>query len=262
MRIFLKIGGSLITDKNQPYTAREDMIERIAGEIQRALAADPNLELILGHGSGSFGHIAAKKYNTQEGVHTPQEWQGFVEVRKQAQALHNIVMNAMHEKGLPVVSFPPSAAITTNAHTVVNWNLDPIQQALQAGLLPVIFGDVVFDQSIGGTILSTEDLLGHLADHITLDRILIAGIEAGVWRDADTPYDIIPVLTEQTYQEHLDVIRGSGSTDVTGGMQAKVQILLSIVKKQPSLQAAIFSGKEQDAIYKALRGKEPGTIIR
>ncbi len=41
---------------------------------------------------------------------------------------------------------------------VESWNLAPITKALRSGLIPVVYGDVVFDQDLGGTILSTEEL--------------------------------------------------------------------------------------------------------
>jgi len=58
---FLKFGGSLITDKHQPHTARLDVLSRLSREV--ATAWNPNLpmQLILGNGAGSFGHISAKK---------------------------------------------------------------------------------------------------------------------------------------------------------------------------------------------------------
>jgi isopentenyl phosphate kinase len=54
--VFLKLGGSLITDKNQAHTARLDVLERMAFEIAAARAQDQDLKIVLGHGSGSFGH--------------------------------------------------------------------------------------------------------------------------------------------------------------------------------------------------------------
>ena len=53
---FLKLGGSLITDKSRPQTARLDVLERLASEIAQAYHKHPDLSLVIGHGSGSFGH--------------------------------------------------------------------------------------------------------------------------------------------------------------------------------------------------------------
>ncbi|MDP1544580.1 MAG: hypothetical protein Q8L87_01060, partial [Anaerolineales bacterium] len=75
--VLLKLGGSLITDKDTPYTPRWDKLANLALEINTALDSNPNLLLILGHGSGSFGHVAAKQHGTREGVKTREQWLGF-----------------------------------------------------------------------------------------------------------------------------------------------------------------------------------------
>src|SRR5215207_11554757 len=66
--IFLKLGGSLITDRTQPYTPRLDIIEDVALQISAALQDYPDLRLVIGHGSGSFGHVAASEYHTRDGL--------------------------------------------------------------------------------------------------------------------------------------------------------------------------------------------------
>ena len=33
--------------------------------------------LVIGHGSGSFGHYMASKYGTRKGVDGPDQWAGF-----------------------------------------------------------------------------------------------------------------------------------------------------------------------------------------
>ncbi|MCJ7621187.1 MAG: uridylate kinase, partial [Anaerolineae bacterium] len=77
--VFLKLGGSLITDKGSPQTAREGVIRRVVGEIRAALDEVPTLRVVLGHGSGSFGHPPASKYGVQEGLAGSDDWWGYAE---------------------------------------------------------------------------------------------------------------------------------------------------------------------------------------
>ena len=63
--LFLKLGGSLITDKHTPRTPRPDVLARLMQEITEARAARPGMRIVLGHGSGSFGHVEAKRYGTR-----------------------------------------------------------------------------------------------------------------------------------------------------------------------------------------------------
>ena len=122
-------------------------------------------------------------YGTRQGVDSAAGWRGFSEVWYEAVALNRIVMDALHHASLPAISFPPSGAVTAKDGQVSTWNLVPLVSALDAGLLPVVFGDVVFDQVRGGTILSTEDIFSHLARRLLPKRILLAGIDQGVWDD-------------------------------------------------------------------------------
>jgi isopentenyl phosphate kinase len=262
MRVFLKLGGSLITDKDQPYTARRDVIARIAAEIAACQQADPDLQILLGHGSGSFGHYAARDYGTRDQVSSPQEWQGFQKVWAAAHALNQILLEEMLKVNLPVISLPPSAAISARARKPQQWSTYPIQSALEHKLIPIIFGDVIFDEELGGIIYSTEDLFLRLLPMLQPQEILLAGKEPGVWADFPHNTRVIPLITPVSYGTASSKIQSSASIDVTGGMAAKVQLMLQTVQSYPEITVRIFSGEEPDSISAALRGNETGTTIK
>lgn len=258
---FLKLGGSLITDKGRPHTPRPEVLGRLVGEIAAALREDPELRLLLGHGSGSFGHIPASKYGTRQGVRTIEEWRGFVEVWREAGELNRRVMDALSRAGIPAVAFPPSAGVTCTSGDVKAWDLTPIISALKAGLLPVVFGDVVFDDRLGGTILSTEDLFKHLALNLRPQRILLAGIEPGVWADYPACTRLVPLVRPDNFVSIAKNISASASTDVTGGMASKVRESMGLAGEIPGLEIRIFSGEPEGTLLRALAGEPVGTVI-
>jgi len=258
--VFLKLGGSLITEKSREATARNDVISHLAAELSDIRKSNPSRRILLGHGSGSFGHVRAKKYNTRAGVHTPEEWQGFIEVWQQAGALHHIVMDALLAVGLPAIGFPPSASVSAADGRISAWNLAPIQSTLDANLFPVVFGDVAFDSVRGGTILSTEELFVHLAAHLHPSRILLAGDEDGVYADYASHAEIIPEITPSSNQSQI--FEAASVADVTGGMSGKVQAMLDLVQQIPSCQVSIFSGLIPGNLQRALSGEPLGTLIR
>ena len=258
----LKLGGSLITDKNKAGTPRMEIIHRLAVEIAAACAQNPSLRLIVGNGAGSFGHVPAKRYGTRQGVHTPEEWRGFAEVWRQAAALNRLVTDALYAAGLPAMAFPPSAAVTAREGQVVSWDLSPIQYALQAGLLPVVQGDVIFDTARGGTILSTEDLFEHLARKLRPGRILLAGLEQGVWADFPACTRLVAEITPENLPEVAPALGGSVGTDVTGGMASKVGQSLRLVEEIAGLEVLIFSGEIAGVVKDALLGARVGTLLR
>jgi isopentenyl phosphate kinase len=262
MLYFLKLGGSLITDKNASNTARKDVINRLAEEITDALKLRTDLQLVIGHGSGSFGHIPANKYGTRQGVDTAEKWWGFVEVFREARTLNQIVLESLLSVGLPVIAFPPSASIIAKDGAVQSWDLQPMQAALATGLIPLVNGDVIFDSHRGGTILSTEEIFAYLALKLIPQRILLAGIETGVWRDYPACTQLLESITPFAYNSGDAGLSGSAAVDVTGGMRQKVEIMLNLVTQAPGLQSLIFSGAEPGLVYQALLGDLPGTCIR
>lgn len=260
--VFLKLGGSLITHKDRPRSARRTVLERLAGEIVQAKGNSPGLHLIIGHGSGSFGHVPASQYRTREGVETDQEWHGFVEVWREASALNRIVIDILSGAGLDVISFPPSAGAMGSGGELVEWYTEPLERSLRQGLTPVVFGDVAFDRQIGGTIFSTEDLFVFLAPIFKPKRILLVGLEHGVWSDYPQRIKLIELITPETLAELQSSIGASSATDVTGGMYTKVTRSLEICQRVPGLGVSIFSGEQHGAVQRSLMGERLGTLIK
>ena len=275
--VFLKLGGSLITDKDRPYTPRLDKLKQLADEIASSLT--PERHLILGHGSGSFGHAAAKEFGTRDGAplrlppNSPnlggvaqsaeggKYWKGFAEVWFQASQLNRFVMEALRAAGLPAIALAPVSAVTSREVRVARWDLNPLRSALEAGLLPVIYGDVIFDEARGGTILSTEDLFAHLTRELRPNRILLAGLEAGVWEDFPARTRLVSRISLQSYETMRAGIGASASVDVTGGMAAKVGQMFDLIREVPTLTVRIFSAEEAGNLSRTLVGADIGTEL-
>ncbi|MGD8404200.1 MAG: isopentenyl phosphate kinase [Anaerolineales bacterium] len=281
--VFLKLGGSLITDKTQAYTPRLDKLGDLSDQIARALRNQPELLLVLGHGSGSFGHTAAQEYRTRDGApapaplapagHSPrfqkkrgeieggEYWKGFTEVWYQASRLNRFVIQALHEAGIPAMTFSPAASVWSENGKVVRWDLSQIEYALEVGIVPVVHGDVIFDKAKGGTILSTEELFEHLARELHPGRILLAGLEEGIWADFPARRQKVERVTRKSFNEIEQSTGKATGADVTGGMESKVRQMLELAEAIPGLTIQIFSGEWPENLQQALAGKILGTII-
>jgi len=274
--VFLKLGGSLITDKTQPYTPRLNVMDDLALQIKTALQTHPSLRLIIGHGAGSFGHVPASEYHTRDGLppratplaHRGRDeseenyWKGFAEVWYQASALNRFVMKALHKAGLRTMSLSPASSVITSNSKVTVWDTTPIRMALSVGIVPVIHGDVVFDEVRGGTILSTEDLFMHLTRALHPERLLLAGLEAGVWADFPTRTKLVEQITTRNFEEIKAGVGKAAGADVTGGMESKVKQMLDMVQEFPGLTVHIFSGEEPGNLVRALTRENLGTLIK
>ena len=262
--IFLKLGGSLITDKTKVEQARKPIIRRLAREIKAAREVRPDLQIVLGHGSGSFGHVAAKKHGTREGVADRPGWLGYAEVAAAAARLNQIVTEVFVAEGVSVVSLPPSASARCDDGHLSYLDTFVLRAALEHGLVPLVQGDVALDTVRGATIVSTEDVFIYLVREFQPTRILLAGEVAGVYEHSDTTGAIIPVITPGNVAQYAAVLGGSHGTDVTGGMFGKVNQMLDAVKHYPAIEARIFSGAARGQVQRLLIDPSAaiGTAIR
>ncbi len=258
--VFVKLGGSLITDKRREATPRRRVLRRLAADLRSALDQRPEMRIVLGHGSGSFGHWEANRYGTRQGVHSPAQWHGFAQVAAAAAQLDRLVVDTFLEAGVPVLSLQPSASALAQDGVPHSWDDTNLRLALEHGLIPLIFGDVAFDTRRGGTILSTESLFVYLAQKLHPQRILLLGNAPGV---LDEWHRVIPRITPAGYPKIDRFLRGSCCTDVTGGMADKVAQMVHLVERIPSLRVWILTGHEENVLRTSLLEPErtPGTCI-
>lgn len=261
MLTFLKLGGSLITDKLRAKQVRADTIDQIVNEIKEALFENPDIKLLIGHGSGSFGHVSAKQYNTRSGVSGKSGWEGFTRVWYDARSLNQYLVDAFQHSGLKLIAFPASASCICSNRKITQWSVDPIRAALHHGLIPLVNGDVVFDTTLGGTILSTEEQFSYLAKEMKPDRILLAGKEDGIWSDYPNNTKLLSKISPDWIRQNNSLIGESSAVDVTGGMKTKTELLGSIIADNPDATGLIFSGQKLGNIKNALLGENPGTLI-
>lgn len=259
--IFLKLGGSLLTEKTGYEALRPQTLARLASEIAQARAHEPGLSLVLGHGSGSFGHVAGAKHGTRAGVGGPEGWYGFAEVADAAARLNRHVVAALLSADVPAIGLAPSASAQVADGIITHLSTTPVESALASGLVPVMFGDVAFDSIRGGTIVSTEEVMSYLAGKLPRNWFLLAGETDGV---LDLNGQVIPLITRDTLHDVVPALGGSRGTDVTGGMASKVMAMLDLIDSQPGLKIRIFSGLQPGQLGRILLNPNQsiGTLLQ
>lgn len=253
MVTLLKLGGSLITDKKQRSTLRPEILEQLAKEIRFALDKQPDLQLVIGHGSGSFGHFEANEHNTIKGVLTKAQWHGFASVNRIAAELNFHVASAFADKGIPIFRVQPSASAIAREGMIQTMEIQPIIRAVDNGLIPLVYGDVAFDDILGGTIVSTETVFRYLTSKLPVQRILLLGEVDGVY---DNHGDVIPQITSKNFEDIQLALKGSDGVDVTGGMLTKVQDMLQLAMQAPYPDVFILNGKIKNRVADALLGND------
>jgi isopentenyl phosphate kinase len=254
--IFLKLGGSLITDKSKPYTLRGEVISRLCREIHEARMESRSLSLLIGHGGGSFPHVSASKYQTHLGAIHKDSWEGFSKVQDDAAKLNRIIVSALIEAGENAISIQPSASCISREGRITEWYTKSIESALSKGVIPVPYGDVSFDDKKGFCIISTEEILRFLANKLNPKMVIMAGKVDGV---LDGKGRVIGEISRGNLHAVSKLLMSSdGIADVTGGMVHKVKKSLDI-----GVPVEIINGMRPGFLKRALLGERGlGTIIR
>lgn len=260
MLTFIKFGGSLITDKGVEGSFHEAVVMRLGHEITTAMSANKDLQVLIGHGSGSFGHFAARQYGTMQGVHTPEQWRGFAHVATTAAELNHLTAKALQSAGLPIWHIQPSASARSRDGAIVSMAVEPIREAIAHGIVPLVYGDVSLDELRGGTIISTETIFFYLAHHLPVATILLLGEVEGVFNENG---QIIAEITPVNLSAIEAALGGSAGTDVTGGMETKVRDMVALTQEITGLTIRIMNGSAKGLLRQTLLGEtQPGTRIR
>ncbi|MBE0516360.1 MAG: isopentenyl phosphate kinase family protein [Methanophagales archaeon] len=261
--IFVKLGGSLITEKSAPSTITYDAIRRIVKELKEAIERDQALSLLIGHGGGSFPHPIAQSFRTSEGFIQDTSVRGFALCQHAASTLNRILIDLMVDYAIDAVSIQPSACCIAKDGAIADFFIEPIKVCMENRIIPVVFGDCVLDTVRGCTVLSTEQIFAHLSSSIRPSRVLIFGLVGGVYTgdpQKDEKARFIPEIEIEKFNEVESYLGDSYSVDVTGGMVTKVKELIKIAKM--GIECEVLSGRP-GYITKALSGERGlGTIIK
>lgn len=258
--ILIKIGGSLITDKQKPFTLKAEALEKVCNEIH--LAQKSGKLLILGHGGGSFPHFPAKKYKTHLGIQDKSSYRGIAEVADAAARLNRIVIQTLMKKGVNAISIAPSSIFVSKNFIKDSLCTESVEEALRLGLLPVVYGDVILDREKGCTIYSTERVLGYIGLALkkhgyVIEKIIHCGQTNGVYDDNG---NTIPLINLKTIDCMRHCLGESGGVDVTGGMTHKVEESLELAKQ--GIPGLIIDGIDHGSLSQAIAGiKVLGTRI-
>ncbi len=266
--VFCKLGGSVLTVKSRPHTARPRVIARMAAEVAQALQTCPGLGLVLGHGSGSFGHSVAQRTGTRAGVRGAEGWLGFAQVAAAAARLNRKVTDALLAAGVPTWSLPPSATARCEGGRLVSLDTEHLREALANGLVPLVYGDVALDRTLGGTIVSTEQVLAYLAQELHPRRMILVSDVDGVYAGdprLNPSAERVPEINRENWRTVQALLSGSHATDVTGGMRSKVEEMVHLAQQVPGLEVLILSAEHPGTLARALstpHDHDTGTVIR
>lgn len=243
MTVVLKLGGSVITEKDRPETVDDAALDRAAADV-----ADADLErLVVVHGGGSFGHPAAAAHGVTETEGT-RDADAIRAIHGAMRELNDAVVGRLAEHGVPAIPIHPLSVAARGQDGALA--LDPSAPAtlLDEGFVPVLHGDGVAHAGRGVTVLSGDEIVTALARSLDADRVGLCSTVPGVLDGEGEVLDRV-----RDYEAVADSLGGSEATDVTGGMAGKVRALLAL-----DGSSFVF---DLEGLAGFLSGGSPGTRI-
>jgi isopentenyl phosphate kinase len=285
--MLVKLGGSLLTDKRRPGTLRRDVVARLAAELAAGLprARRRGVAVVLGHGSGSFGHVAAAQSGIADGLGPAERGgggrggaeraggerggeeraarlAGASATQARAAELHGEVTAALRIARLAPFSLAPSSLLVAAGRRPAEMAAEPLLLALAEGFLPVLYGDVVLDRRQGVAICSTERVFAAAAEALAAHGLRVRealwlGETAGVYDQAG---EVIPEIAPGGPAAAAAHAGAAAGTDVTGGMAHRLETALALA--EGGIVSTLADGTVPGLLERALAGEPvPGTRV-
>jgi len=253
--ILLKLGGSLLTDKNKPFSIREDVVKSAIRQIIEA-----NKKIILIHGGGSFGHPLAKKYSISKGLDKsiPNQILGVAETHQSMNKFNSYLVNHFLELKYPVLSIQASSIFIKDSDLISTKSLDVIETALDLGIIPILYGDIILEKHGSFSIISGDQIILELCEKLsnyTISKVIFAMESDGLYIIDKTSSENCKLVTE-CYSNELDSLKLADlgqKIDVTGGIKGKLNVIRKICKFKISVQ--LINGLIEDYILKSLKNQ-------
>ena len=178
--------------------------------------------------------------------------------QRRAAALHQLVMAAIARAGARAFSFAPSSFLKATDGRITGAFVDPIFEALDRGLLPVVYGDVVLDRARGAVVVSTEEIFLLLVRAATkrkhaIARVVWLGETDGVLDDGGLP---IARLSAESARRAARRVRGASGVDVTGGMALRLRTAGLLA--QAGVPSLIVDGRRSGMVASSIAGRAAG----
>jgi len=258
MTILIKLGGSAITDKEEEYFLKEEVLQRISNEISKIQD-----RILLVHGGGSFGHVAALEQGLDEKESEELDPLGFSRVHQAMNELNVEVVNSLISSEVRAVPVQTSACFMKESKGVRLENEKIIEGLLESGFCPVFYGDFVLDESGNLTILSGDQIIEHLAEIFSADRVIMGTDVDGVFTKdpkVDKEAELIHEISPKKWEKISSQIEFSSREDVTGGMENKIKVLIELAKK--GIESRIINIQRPENLIEAVKSdKRVGTKI-
>jgi len=244
--LLIKLGGSIITNKKKPLSAKRKTIDNIVYSFRKI-----NEDFVVVHGGGSYGHYWSVKYD----MHTkPKKYdpKGVSIVKNSMIELNTIILDSFLKNKMNPYCLPPTDFVMGSKP--INKKILEIKKIANSGLIPITYGDALWYGNKKSYILSGDKIMSLLA------RVLRPRLSIFVLNEDGLYYDMKAKKLIYDFKDEKIFIKKT-VMDVTGGMTRKVAEASKISKM--GLKVFFVNGNKPERIVNAItRKKFEGTLFR
>lgn len=256
--IILKLGGSLLTDKNEPFSIRNEILEQSVNEIVKS-----KKKVIIVHGGGSFGHPIAKEYGISGGFNKEIENQfyGLAKTHEAMVKLNSIVISCFLEKNYPVIPIEPYSIFMKESKGIIANNLGVIESTLKMGITPILFGDIILDKEKIFSIISGDLIILELCKRIqkfSISKVIFAIDKDGIFIEENGNIEFLDEATT-TQIDGLNLASLDKKIDVTGGIRSKLKVIKEIGELNVPVQ--VLNGIMKDFLFKGIMNENVKSTV-
>jgi len=256
----LKLGGSLLTDKSTPYKVREGILDAVAHELKECIDLGLIESLVLIHGVGSYGHPPVIKYKLYSGFTDEKQLINLSKTQYIVSKFRLMIVNSLIEAGIPVNLMYPSSMVIGKKMKISYYMFKALKGYLSIGMVPLLGGDMIYDEVMGFSICSGDPLAVVIARELRAEQLIYASDVAGVY-EKDPKIDSKASLIKEIYINEIEQVvqkmEESNKNDTSGKMKGKLTSLIpakDLIEK--GLEVSILSMMEPNILKNFLEGND------
>lgn len=251
--IIVKIGGSVLTDKNQPFSVRKNIIGQIIDQI-----IESRKKIVLVHGGGSHGHPLAKKFKINSGVNAnvPDQILGLAETHKAMELLNSKISEEFLKRKIPVITIHTSSIFLKNKNEIEILSVKGLELLLNLNITPILYGDIILDQNGSFSIISGDKIILEICKKLQnykISKVIFCIEEDGLMIQGKNNPKLIKDISSSDLNK-LNLSKFDEKIDVTGGIAGKLVEIESICKLGIPVQ--IINGLKRGFMLKALKNED------
>jgi isopentenyl phosphate kinase len=235
MITLVKIGGSVLTDKQRPLVFQDEYAHRFAADIRLSRTVP-----ILVHGTGSWAKGIGRHYRRDGGVF--RDAAGFQMSCSRIRLLQEALTAALREEGVMCCPLQANGIFHRGRGVLDLYDTGPLARLLDAGVSPLLCGDILVEGPGIFRVVSSDAVAVAIARRMGVSDCVFATDVDGVW---DSHGSLIAEVTEPGL-----AVGDSDRRDVTGGMSAKIAAALEIAATgaRTTIVNGRITGRVRDAL--------------